>query len=833
MQPTPCAMALAVALCTLCISSAEATPAAPQPDGSDIHYSGPLDLDIPNANGLSINWRTGEYCYTGDACTPSEALLLQTKALTPQYTQNIVPAFFFSDLENAGAMPADNDELFLIMQPGDTVHSGLNFGSGYPINAGGIVDERASVPWQAGVDGYLGFRFRNLATHQVNYGYVHIVTTAPLGFPATLLDYAYDTAGHGITIPGGTKPIGPTVQPAFAPERIATNELGALTITLHNADATDALLSADFVDALPEGLFALIALTDCPGGSATVGIGGGSIALAAGTTVPAESSCRITAYVSSAAGGHYTNRIQAGSLQTDHGANPADEEAALLVAEPGSFPPDENFDDVTAPSLPPTGWQSVTWLGYADWKTVDTLSDSGSNAVFTAGERGASDTSLVSPPFVPGAGAGLSFRQAFDFEASEYFNDGGDLEISIDGGEFRNFPETGGSFIEGGYNAQLLATRNNPLAGRIGWGSYSGDWFTTTALFSPATAGHTVQLRWRMGTSDTMGGVSGGWWLDTIHIDAGIPLDALPPRLEAAFVPARIAVGGSSTFQIELTNATASPVTLTSALSVALPNELTVGNATTTCDGEASLDGYTLTLASGAAIPAQGSCRIAANISATDIGAWPVTIQGSALHTSLGDGSVRASARLAAIQNGDCVFADGFDADAGCDANTPPGTIGTYSDFPSFIANLAPDYYQEYFDTILPGQTLLWTAPGANGYGFTLSNEAQDLPLGLYNSPGIVSTDSSDGRIIVTFTGNPVTAVGGNFWATDIAQQPTGTQISIQLSNGSSQTFISSGPDTFRGFVTSEPITSLRIDAPPSSTNWPNLANLVVGRRNP
>lgn len=52
-----------------------------------------------------------------------------------------------------------------------------------------------------GMNGYLGVKFMNEETGEVNYGYVHMLTTAGSGFPAMILDYAYDQTGAAITIP--------------------------------------------------------------------------------------------------------------------------------------------------------------------------------------------------------------------------------------------------------------------------------------------------------------------------------------------------------------------------------------------------------------------------------------------------------------------------------------------------------------------------------------------------------------------------------------------------------------------------------------------------------
>ncbi|MEP7044415.1 MAG: S53 family peptidase, partial [Dokdonella sp.] len=52
--------------------------------------------------------------------------------------------------------------------------------------------------WRAGTDGYLGVAFRNSLTHQLNYGYIHMTTTSPHGFPVQVLDYGFDNTGAAI-----------------------------------------------------------------------------------------------------------------------------------------------------------------------------------------------------------------------------------------------------------------------------------------------------------------------------------------------------------------------------------------------------------------------------------------------------------------------------------------------------------------------------------------------------------------------------------------------------------------------------------------------------------
>ena len=55
--------------------------------------------------------------------------------------------------------------------------------------------------WRAGTSGYLGLRFRNEGPALINYGWIALSTTAPLGFPATIEGWCYEDSGSGITTP--------------------------------------------------------------------------------------------------------------------------------------------------------------------------------------------------------------------------------------------------------------------------------------------------------------------------------------------------------------------------------------------------------------------------------------------------------------------------------------------------------------------------------------------------------------------------------------------------------------------------------------------------------
>jgi hypothetical protein len=77
------------------------------------------------------------------------------------------------------------------------LHSGDTVGPASTISAGSI----SMTNWIGGADGYIGVAFYNEGADAVNYGYIHVTTTGPEGFPAQALDWAYDSSGAAITIP--------------------------------------------------------------------------------------------------------------------------------------------------------------------------------------------------------------------------------------------------------------------------------------------------------------------------------------------------------------------------------------------------------------------------------------------------------------------------------------------------------------------------------------------------------------------------------------------------------------------------------------------------------
>lgn len=150
-----------------------------------------VPLSIPQtADGIYINYATG---VTGTA-----------GASVPGFDIN--PWFSSSTAGLNFYMGADTD-----------TNNGAVFGTTYQVLASGTVIGAASTfsgatataanmaDWRAGVTGYLGVRFTNDNTSQVNFGWINITTTAGNGFPATINGFCFDNTGADIM--AGTTPV--------------------------------------------------------------------------------------------------------------------------------------------------------------------------------------------------------------------------------------------------------------------------------------------------------------------------------------------------------------------------------------------------------------------------------------------------------------------------------------------------------------------------------------------------------------------------------------------------------------------------------------------------
>jgi hypothetical protein len=216
----------------------------------------------------------------------------------------------------------------------------------------------------------------------------------------------------------------------------------------------------------------------------------------------------------------------------------------------------ENFDFVTPPALPP-GWTAANAINPDGvlWQTSNSglpspPADSPPNAAWVNDPATVSDKRLTSPPVtIPFLqNAGLIFRHNYEFENGF---DGGVLEISIDGGPFQ---DAAFLILQGGYNGTISTCCGNPLAGRQAWTGSSGG-FTTTQLGLPN--GHTIALRWRMGSDN--GGSGEGWRIDTLQGFCEGPTPTSTPTVTVSATPTATATFTPTTTPTATHSPTATP----------------------------------------------------------------------------------------------------------------------------------------------------------------------------------------------------------------------------------------------------------------------------------
>lgn len=130
--------------------------------------------------GSAVRWSNGATCNCDDA--PFDFNI---------YRSGADMAFFWpSGGVNAGVVSGSTYD---VLQPGAVIDANSTFSANATV--------AATANWRAGATGYLGFRWANLNTGFINYGYALIQTTGPTGYPAKILRYGVNLTGLPVTIP--------------------------------------------------------------------------------------------------------------------------------------------------------------------------------------------------------------------------------------------------------------------------------------------------------------------------------------------------------------------------------------------------------------------------------------------------------------------------------------------------------------------------------------------------------------------------------------------------------------------------------------------------------
>jgi len=209
----------------------------------------------------------------------------------------------------------------------------------------------------------------------------------------------------------------------------------------------------------------------------------------------------------------------------------------------------EDFDaagfTVEVTDNPGTLWASTASLGSNSWSPTTARFHSAPRSVFAAAPASKTTTRLTSPAITVPANASnlqLRFWHRYNLESRQ---DGGRLEISVDGGSSWfgvEVSNSGVSFASNGYNTTILATGNpnsrSEFENRRAWSGNSGGFIETILNLNDTGkfAGKTVRFRWILATNAT--NASEGWYIDSVSLFGGGDLDNQPPAIEnAATVP--------------------------------------------------------------------------------------------------------------------------------------------------------------------------------------------------------------------------------------------------------------------------------------------------------
>jgi hypothetical protein len=144
----------------------------------DVRYPG---LEVRNSFiGSALRWQNGATCNCDFA--PFDLNLYNTGG-------NL--AFFWPVAGMNGGVASGT--VYSVLQPGAVVGPSSTFSTDSA--------PAATANWRNGADGYLGFRFVNAGNGLVTYGYAHIRTTAPTGYPVEVIDFGVNLTGQAVTIP--------------------------------------------------------------------------------------------------------------------------------------------------------------------------------------------------------------------------------------------------------------------------------------------------------------------------------------------------------------------------------------------------------------------------------------------------------------------------------------------------------------------------------------------------------------------------------------------------------------------------------------------------------
>lgn len=178
----PSSVALRLGMC----AAALAGTAAVTTDAQAVVVTFSTPIAIPNTfAGVYINLLTG-----ANAITPAA---VPGWDFGPWGSSNTLSFFFpATPASSSGAVAGTTTGPYLDLPVGSVISSASTFSAS--------TSTAATTAFQSSGTHTMGFRFFNESTSAINYGYLTMTTTGPLGFPATVTGWSFENSGGAITV---------------------------------------------------------------------------------------------------------------------------------------------------------------------------------------------------------------------------------------------------------------------------------------------------------------------------------------------------------------------------------------------------------------------------------------------------------------------------------------------------------------------------------------------------------------------------------------------------------------------------------------------------------
>ena len=446
----------------------------------------------------------------------------------------------------------------------------------------------------------------------------------------------------------------PTISKSFGVTNLASGGSTNLTLAIGNTNASAITLTSDLIDTFPSGMTIKTAglqpASTCGASDVTATAGTGSLTLKSGASIPA-SGCTVIVEVTSSTAGAAVNTIAAGDLKTSTGNNAYQASATLNVYTP--------------PTVTKTFGVSSVLAGASTTMTL----------------------TLTNPNTNPGALTGVWVEDVFP---------------------------TGLSLLD----ANFTFNPSTPCGAVTKDGSAVSAEGDVQVYFAAATLakGATCSVQINIKSASAAAGILTN---TTTEVQATGPVALLGgtgsadltvlvlPTISKSFGVTNLASGGSTNLTLTIGNTNASAITLTSDLIDTFPSGMTIKTAglqpASTCsasDVTATAGAGSLTLKSGASIPASG-CTVIVEVTSSTAGAAANTIAAGALKTSAGNNATQTSATLNVYTPPTVTKAFGASSIQSADSTTLTLTLTNPVTNPGTLTGLRLD------DTFPSGMTLL------------------------------------------------------------------------------------------------------------------------------